>query len=170
MGILNGEALEYMALAAQKTNTVESLDKMFSSPQEFASEYELPLPSEIESQFNEVQAIRDTFTFSPEDPVNKEVLSFFNKVVIDGRYLHQWVENPQEVANDLNLSVSDSAISRIGEIQVSNLVDMDAVVSGAKVVQVGIVLVIVIAVFFYPGDLHVVERPLIADRATLDII
>lgn len=48
-----------------------------------------------------------------EEPIDREVVQFFHKVVEDGRFLSVWATRPYEVAKQLNVEISSSAIERI---------------------------------------------------------
>jgi len=48
--------------------------------------------------------------------VDKEVADFFFKTVFDGRFVSEWAENPDRVAEELGVEISEEALSRIKEI------------------------------------------------------
>lgn len=166
MPILNNEAIEYISLAANKTNETKELIRMFSDPNEFAIDYDLPITPVIENELIQIQGIRDSFNFDCGNPINIKVLSFFNQVIIDGRYIHEWVNDPQMVADKLGIPIGNEVIDRIQEIQVSNLIDMGQIVSGSSFVPV-VILIIIIGVLL-TGDERHYARTLVVDRSNLD--
>jgi hypothetical protein len=169
MSYIHGESLNYVSLVAQKVNDANKLTEMVSDPYEFASQYDLPITETIVSDLGQVQDKRVALNLSGDDPINISMLSFFNKVVIDGRYIHQWVDYPQEVANNLGLTVADSVINRIQEVGISEIIDMSEVVSNQEICHPAIVIILII-VFFWPGEAHVVQRPLIANYTTMQLL
>jgi len=166
MPILDNEAIEYISLAANKTNETKELIRMFSNPHDFAIEYDLPITPYIEDKLNQIQSIRESFSFKCGNPINIKVLSFFNQVIIDGRYIHECVDDPQMVANNLGVPITSEVVDRIQEIQVSNLVDMSQIVSGCSFVPV-VILIIIIGVLLTGDERHYV-RTLVVDRSNMD--
>jgi hypothetical protein len=162
MAILNNEAFEYASLVLGKTNRASEISRMLSEPTAFATDYNLPLTPIVEEEFHQAQARKEGFHFDNDDPVNLEVLSFFNIVVIDGRYIQEWAYDPENVALQLNLSVSPIAFNRIHEMQVSELVNMNL----ERAWWIPIVIFIVATLL--TGDSRLYVDPLIVDRSTLN--
>ncbi len=48
-----------------------------------------------------------------KDPVDKEIVSFFHKVIDDGHFMDTWISRPYEVAEQLGAKLSDAALERL---------------------------------------------------------
>ncbi len=99
-------------------------------------------------------------------------MSFYNKVLIDGRFLQEWAENPQNVADQLNINVSSNAIARIEELNFTELVNTELIGDPKQADQtaLGIVIVIVLVIVFViiPSCLTFSIQEVIVDPAAQD--
>lgn len=68
---------------------------------------------------------RESYYFYPDDPVNREIVDFMNRTIIDGRYTDEWFSDPALVAYNLGLYVSPSAINRLNEMDLLDIIDTD---------------------------------------------
>ncbi len=77
-------------------------------------------------------------------------MSFFNRVLIDGRFIEEWATNPSNVAKQIDAKVSPEAIRRIEELNFNDLVDTKLLIDPKRVNQeaIGVVIVIVLVVIF----------------------
>jgi hypothetical protein len=109
----------------------------------------------VESEINELKSINENKDFSRDDPINEEAISFLNKVIIDGRYLKKWTTEPEIVADELNISVSEDAIDRIKSMNIETIIDPEIISNPNEIKQeasaVGIGIVIVIVLVFIPS-------------------
>jgi len=71
--------------------------------------------SEIEAAFFKASRSLEGRLPDIERGSAEEVLDFYNKVVADGRYVDEIVDNPSEVASKLNIRVSEKALNQIQE-------------------------------------------------------
>ena len=104
----------------------------------------------VEQRLLRLGEINSEKSFTPDDPINKEVTSFFNDVLIDGRFIEEWVTEPENVAIQLGLTVSPEAIIRIRELNLNELIDTTLLIDPNQInqTQLGIVLSVVLVVVF----------------------
>jgi hypothetical protein len=55
------------------------------------------------------------------DAADREALSFFNKVVVDGRYVKEFTETPAVVARNLGLTLSRAAKARLKAYRIADV-------------------------------------------------
>ena len=94
------------------------------------------------------RAVSDLSQLAPEnigritDPTNREVVTFFNKVLDDGRFVDRFASQPFQVAKDLGIELSEAALDRL--IAGGSWVDPESVQNPIAVaVAVGIVIMLV---------------------------
>jgi hypothetical protein len=170
MGILNMEAAEYIKKAVCKVEEVNELCKMFEEPDTFAANHDLPMSDEVHDRFSQLQAVRMEHNFNSEDPVSREVIHFANLVVIDGQYLAQFIDNPQDVANNLGYPLSSEAADRLQEMQLPELVEAEVMGSSFKIQVKTLLQVLIVVIDLWPDASPVNLTPLVVDRATIDKI
>lgn len=171
MALLNQESLDFIGRASEQTREVRALTVMFDDPEGFAREHELEISSSVVDELSSVGRLRERHDYSPDDRTNQELLSFFNNVVVDGRYIQEWFENPRRVADNLRLSVSDDVYARIEEIDFNSIVDTNecfaTVVPLVIRIVVGIVFIVVSVVSAPPLYLSYAIQPIVVDRTNL---
>jgi len=47
------------------------------------------------------------------DPVDRELVGFFHKVVADGRYIDTWASQPAAVASSIGVTLSDAVVDKL---------------------------------------------------------
>lgn len=92
------------------------------------------------------------------DPVEREVVSFFHAVIQDGRYLETWNIQPVDVANALQVKLSDAAVDKI--LGGSALVGRPGNIANLSIEQgivVGVVAVVLVVAKPKLGD-YVIDQ------------
>src|ERR1041384_2822514 len=149
--MLDGECIKFFIEARQKTNSIGQLHQILTAPRDFAKRYSLRITPNVEERLTKLGEFHRSFNFSQDDPVNKEVIHFYNQVVIDGRYIQKWTTQPAEVAKLLKLQVSGDAIRRILEMRFSEMVDTSYLTDPSPIKQnmfwIVVVIVVIILVF-----------------------
>jgi hypothetical protein len=170
--LLDGETIRFLVSSRGQTGEISQLSELLTAPQDFAERYAIPLSASVEGKLTELGAINESKGFAPEDEVNREVMSFFNKVMIDGRFIEQWVNEPISVAEQLGIQVSEEASQRIQELELSTMVDSGLIADPGQVDQalIGIVIVIVLVVVFVliPSCLTYSIAEVIVDPSSMD--
>lgn len=171
MALLHQESLEFIGKASERTREVRNLTVMFDDPMGFAKEHDLEISSAVVTELNSIGKLREKHHFSPDDKINQELLSFFNDVIIDGRFIKEWFINPKKVAENLKLSVSDSVFRRIEEIDFQNIVDTEKCFATAATIVIHIVVEVVFIVIGVlsapPAYLSYAIQPVVVDRTNL---
>jgi hypothetical protein len=78
------------------------------------------------------------------DAADEEILGFFNKVVTDGRFIHEFLTSPSQVARKLDSTLSRAALKRIKDYDLPTLVGRTP--PGATVMSPAAVAVVVAAI------------------------
>lgn len=106
-GVVEADLIELVGRAQEKKI---SLDDIFENPQEVAKKLGLKISD---------QSVRDLQFLAPsqlkkiEDPIDREIVSFFHKVIDDGRFIATWHTRPYEVARMLKVALSEAALARV---------------------------------------------------------
>lgn len=79
------------------------------------------------------------------DPVDREVLAYFHKVVEDGRFVQAWALQPAEISRELGVELSSEALDRVIVAGGSQTFDPAGPVSNVAIVAVvvGVVIMLV---------------------------
>lgn len=110
MALLNQDSLDFIGKASEQTREIRALTVMFEDPERFAQEHKLELSSSVAKELCTVGELRKKYDFSPDGKTNQALLSFFNDVVVDGRYIKEWFDNPRIIAKELKITVSDDVL------------------------------------------------------------
>lgn len=170
--VLDFESIDFLIKARNETGEIKQLSDLLKAPRDFANRYAIQLSSNVEKQLLELGEINKRENFKPDDPINIEAISFYNKVLIDGRYIKEWTENPKKVAEKLKIDVSKEVIKRIEDIKINKLVDTDfidnpcAINQTASSVVIGIIIVIIL-VFVSSTDAFNIQN-IVVDPRTKD--
>jgi hypothetical protein len=92
-----------------------------------------------------------------EDPVVREVVTFFQRVLADGRYVDTWAIRPAAVSQALDIQLSDDALERVIAI---GAVQRELGPPGIIWIVVGIAAIVITAIVVVAteGDAEVVDR------------
>ncbi|MBR4917940.1 MAG: hypothetical protein IKZ52_01820 [Bacteroidales bacterium] len=171
MALLNQESLDFIGKATEQTREVRTLTVMFDDPEGFAREHELEISPIVAGELSSIGNLRKKNDYSPDDKINQELLSFFNNVVVDGRYIKEWFDDPRTIAANLNLSVSEDVYARINEIDFHSIVDTDECFATVVPIVIHIVVEIVFIVISVlsapPAYLSYAIQPIVVDRTNL---
>lgn len=137
-GVLNRDLVDFFSTASeQQMKIIDVLE----NPAAAATEMDIQL-SERTAQ--DLQRLAPSQLNSISDPVDREVVEFFQKVAEDGRFLSTWATRPYETATRLGANLSDDALDRILISRSSTIIDSGAVMNPVAVaVAVGIVIMLV---------------------------
>lgn len=153
--MLDGECITFLIEARQKTNAIGQLQEVLTAPRDFAKRYSLKITPNVEDRLNKLGQFNESFHFTKDDPINKEVIHFYNQVVIDGRYIQKWTTRPAEVAQLLKLKVSDKVNQRILDMRFSDMIDTSYITDPGPIKQsvayIAVVIVSVIVLVFVPS-------------------
>jgi hypothetical protein len=97
------------------------------------------------------------------DPVDKEILEYFHKVLDDGRYVRSWALRPDDVSAAVGAKLSKSAIDRIVVATQGHMLDDPIGTIAISPVVVGIVVVVIMLVPTVAGQ----QFEKIRDRSVL---
>jgi len=112
-GQFGSEELRFLESAIAKKADIFAL---FEDPQREAKRLQLPITAETTERIRLAHLSRAKL----QDPVDKEIADFFQKTVLDGRYVHEWAAAPARVSDQLGFSVSKAALERISQISAVN--------------------------------------------------
>ena len=106
-GLLENDVLE-VARAVGRSDV--ELKQLLENPEDVAKELGVNLS---ERSIRDLQQLAPSRIGELADPVDREVVEFFHKVVEDGKHLDSWATRPYETANDLGVKLSPEAFDRI---------------------------------------------------------
>jgi hypothetical protein len=86
------------------------LTEAFERPAEVAKKLHLSLSSK---SVKDLQVLAPSHLSAIKDPTEREIVSFFQKVAQDGRYLDTWFSRPYEVSQEVKAELSDEALNQL---------------------------------------------------------
>jgi hypothetical protein len=86
------------------------LRKLFEQPAEVAAELHVELSYKTVSDLKQLDPAAPV---TVQEPVDREILQFFHKVLDDGRHVSTWFDKPYETAHALGVELSDLATERL---------------------------------------------------------
>lgn len=152
-GVLDVPTMGFLRQATERKLDVFTVAR---DPQAAAKKLGINLAPEVERSL----AALNLDKVKVEDPVDREVIDFYQKVVQDGRYITEWVVNPASVAERLKVKVSEPVLARIVTTRDFGLTRPGGEVMSPAAVAVAIAIVIV--VWDHEVDLPVLDRSRIA--------
>lgn len=136
-GVISSPVISFLQQAAERKLDLFTVAR---DPQAAAKKIGVNLTSEVELSLR---------AFNPEkakieDPVDQEVVDFYQKVVRDGRFIADWIVNPATVAERLKVKVSQQALDRIVDSRDFGLRQPGGSVMSPAAVAVAVAIVIVL--------------------------
>lgn len=167
-GMIDRETADFILKAHEKKINMADL---VDNPAKVAKELKIDMPKSVEENLSALKSVGNAKSrVSLDDPINKEILDFYNKTVVNGKYLKDWATEPRGVAEKLRIKVSDAAIERIRDSDIKRFVDQSIFTgAGGEVMNggaVAVAVVVVIVVVLWSGPAYLKER-LIVDRSGL---
>jgi hypothetical protein len=151
-GVLNAPTLGFLEQAARHKLDVFTVA---SDPKAAADKTGVNLTEEVEQSLRALK-LEDKV----DDETDREVVEFYRKVVIDGRYITDWAvnpeSNPESVAQRLQLEVSRKALDRIIATRDFGLTQPGGTVMSPAAVAVAVAIVIVL--WHREAELPVLDR------------
>ncbi|MDD2636908.1 MAG: hypothetical protein PHW82_15555 [Bacteroidales bacterium] len=170
--LIDKKTIGFLEESRNHTGELKQLSEVISSPKDFAKKHSIALPKPVEKKLLELGKINESKGYKPDDPINKEIMSFFNKVLIDGRFIEEWTQKPENVAKQLGITVSREAIERITSLRFSELVDVayinDPSLINKSAIVIVIVIVLVVVFVLIPSCLTYSIQEIIVDPKSLD--
>jgi hypothetical protein len=87
-----------------------------------------------------------------EDPIDREIVEFFDRAVESGAAMERWATRPFEVANELGMRLSQEAAERIGSASSVYLGNRDP---GRVMSPAAVAIVVVIVIVLWDRDVRV---------------
>jgi hypothetical protein len=128
-----------------------SVPEIFERPAEVARELGVTLSE---------RGVHDLAMLAPSridelaDPVAREVVSFFQQVLVDGRYVDTWAIQPAVVAKELGIELSDGVAERIVAIGTA----FEGGGDEPNLIFIVIGIVVVVAVVVTKMDAGIIDR------------
>lgn len=160
--LVDKEVIDFLVKSRQNTNKMYDLGDMLVRPLDFAKRFDIDITENVEKKLLEIGKIGKSKGYQPDDKINDEIIVFFNKVLVDGRFIEEWITDPELVSKVLNINVSKEAIERIREIHLDKLIDISNINNSKQVDQnnIAIIIVIVLVVVFViiPKPAYVIQE------------
>jgi hypothetical protein len=154
-----------------RENNIKLTD-IFESPAELAQKLGVTLSEKTAKDLGSVAPAK-----LPEvaDPIDREILGFFQKVAEEGSFLDTWSKRPHEVAQALKVNLSEPALERLvtgGAMSVSRTIGPLKVTPEIVAFGPTIVVVTVVAVIasFAPGSSDRSVTKFVEDRSGVEKI
>jgi len=106
-GVVEPELIEYMEKGRAAGIPLKT---MFSDPSDVARKLEIRLPDKA---IDDLKQLDPHSAIEIKEPVDREIMQFFHKVVEDGRFTASWAAKPYETSHALDYQLSDAAIERL---------------------------------------------------------
>jgi hypothetical protein len=106
-GVIESELTDFVHQAVEKG---ASPAELLENPAKVAASIGKRLS---ERTANQLQLLAPSRVASIRNPVDREIVQFFHKVVQDGKFLATWTSRPFEVSNKLGVPLSDAALDLI---------------------------------------------------------
>jgi hypothetical protein len=146
--VIRDDTVAFLEAAAAYNADFEAL---FDNPKREAERLGLDLPSEVASQ---VRALNLNNADRITDPVDREVVSFFQATVKDGQYLAEWASEPARVAELVGFPISQAAVERIGTV--SQLVAREQYGEN-RIIWIVVGIVVIVAVVATEGEAEIAD-------------
>lgn len=140
-----------VALVERATEEGHAIEEVLDRPIELAGSLGIELSD---------RTARDLTALTPEhvdqldDPVAREVVTFFRHVLSDGRFVDTWAIQPSAVSRALEVPLSDEAVDRIVAVGASFRRGMEP----AGIIWIVVGIVVIVGVVIAPGDAEIVDR------------
>lgn len=135
---LNPATAKFLDQALQKK---ADLAKLLKNPKTIAAELGLEITDTI---VKDLKRLGRAERPGKMDDADTEVLAFFNKVVADGRYIHEFVLEPKKVAKELEVPLSRAGLKRIADYKLPDLISR--VPPGSPLMSPAAIAVVVAAI------------------------
>jgi hypothetical protein len=106
-GVVEKDLLDYIEKGRASGLT---LRRLFEAPEAVAQELKIDVSDKT---IADLKQLDPASPITLKDPVDREVLEFFHRVVEDGRYVLNWFGRPYETAHSLGIELSDEAMERL---------------------------------------------------------
>lgn len=106
-GVVEQEVVDYME---KGRGAKIELRKMFEQPEKVAETLGIRLS---EKSVSDLKQLDPAAPITITEPIDREILQFFHKVVEDGKHISTWFAKPYETAHDLRFELSDKALERL---------------------------------------------------------
>ncbi|MBC8166481.1 MAG: hypothetical protein H7Y20_11495 [Bryobacteraceae bacterium] len=136
-GVIDAELVDFVEQAVAKGS---SPGELLENPAKIAATLGAKLSERTAKQ---LQLLAPSRIEKIRNPVDREVVGFFHKVVEDGRFVGSWTTRPFEVARNLDYRLSDSAMDLITSgLQAAYVSPLDK--NSLSPVAVGVIVAVVI--------------------------
>ena len=106
-GVVEPELVEFME---KGRGAKVELRRMFEQPEKVAAELGIKLPAKTVADLKQLDP---SSPITIAEPVDREIMQFFHKVVEDGKHVSTWFAKPYETAHELKFELSDKALERL---------------------------------------------------------
>lgn len=106
-GVVEKELVEYME---KGSSAKVQLRRMFEQPEKVARELGVKLSAKA---ISDLKQLDPASPITIKEPVDREIMQFFHKVLEDGRHISTWFAKPYETAHELKVELSDKALERL---------------------------------------------------------
>ena len=129
-----------------------TLQELINDPVKISKKLDLKVSKKIEKEFNALKRIQKERGEGINELISAEIISFFNHVMIDGRFVYEWVHHPERVAKILELDIPDETINQIKKLDLPSLIDIDPKIKEISLSLIGIGVVVTIVVLIVTSE------------------
>jgi hypothetical protein len=133
---------DLVAFLRRSTETDLQVTDILEDPVAAARSIDFPLSL---AAANSLRKLAPSQLAAVTDPVDRELVGFFHKVIADGRYVDTWASQPVAVATSIGVSLSDAVVDRLlGSNVVAGAVPELANLSIQQGIVVGIIAIAIL--------------------------
>lgn len=147
-GGIDSSVLSFLRKATEQGTSVTEL---LEDPAATARSVGVELP---ERTIRDLQVLAPSRLDELHDPVSRELVTFFQSVLRDGRFVDTWAIRPAAVSTALDVELSDEAANR--------LIRVGAALGGrggqAGIIWIVVGIIVIVGVVILEGDAEIIDR------------
>lgn len=126
-----------------------SVTEISKSPCDVSKKLGLKMNDEIE---REILMLSDRSIVEKINIDDAKTISFLNKVLVDGRYVMEWQEDPCKVARELNLEMDNDLEAKIKKVNFDDLIEHNPDDIARYVGIASFIIAVIVIANAKPGD------------------
>ncbi len=154
--IIDQETVSFF-LNVQRSGKVENL---LNNPSEFAKKNNLDISRNIENRIEQLKDYASQNQLEVTEEIGEEIMEFYNKAVVNGKYVKELLTNPRRVAKKLDIKISDEALAQIEKMGINKILDRGTFTGGNASIDPLMIVFVVCMV-----AMGIWKKPVIIDRS-----
>lgn len=133
------------------------LMKLIKNPRKAAQQMNLPISDNVVRRLKALGAAGERMKM---DAVDRQLLGFFNKVIVDGRFINEFGVAPAAVARKLDVTLSKAALQRLKQYKLGEVISVGKA-GGTLMSPIAVAVVVAAIIVLWSRD----ARKIIIDKS-----